>query len=157
MIKQTATREDFSFSDVAPHPLAALVFWWSPSCFSVPFFWEEGFEASMTSNNFWARLRRCAITAMPPVKKGSGADAMFSGMPAYLINLDWSDGAVSWVKRVGGLFLPHPVVSIFWAFVSYYILLLAFRCGHTFTIAGALAFGLSSFIIIGWPQGIMAG
>ena len=51
------------------------------------------------------------------------------------------------------LFLPHPVANIFLGFVSYYILLLSFKVRPYLAIAGALAFGLSSFIIIGLGAG----
>jgi hypothetical protein len=51
------------------------------------------------------------------------------------------------------LFLPHPVANVFLGFLSYYILLLAFRVRPYLAIVGALAFGLSSFIIIGLGAG----
>jgi hypothetical protein len=78
---------------------------------------------------------------------------MFSGMPAYLVSLKWSDGPVVWTKKIMGLFLPHPVNNIFIAFLCYYILLLAFRVRPYLAIAGALAFGLSSYMIIGLSAG----
>lgn len=85
--------------------------------------------------------------------EGLWAGTMFSGMPAYLVNLKWSDGAVITMKKVLSVFLPHPVSNIFLAFVCYYILLLSFRIRPWFAIAGALAFGLSSYMIIGLSAG----
>src|SRR5258706_4603966 len=78
---------------------------------------------------------------------------MFSGMPAYLVNLKWSDGVLVGMKRVLSLFLPHPVNNIFIAFLCYYIMLLAFRVRPYLAIAGAIAFGLSSYMIIGLSVG----
>lgn len=85
--------------------------------------------------------------------EGLWASTMFSGMPAYLVNLEWSDGVVVGIKMVMSLFLPHPVRNIFLAFICYYILLLTFRVRPWFAIVGALAFGLSSYMIIGLSAG----
>jgi hypothetical protein len=49
--------------------------------------------------------------------------------------------------------LPHPISSIFLAFVCYYILLLSFRIRPFLAIAGAIAFGLSSYMIAGLAAG----
>jgi hypothetical protein len=70
-----------------------------------------------------------------------------------MINLDWSDEAVTWVKRTLSLFLPHPVRNTFLAFVCYYIMLLSFRVRPYLAITGALAFGMSSFMIVGIAAG----
>lgn len=86
-------------------------------------------------------------------EEGLWSDTMFSGMPAYMINTDWSDGAVVTIKRIISFYLPHPVNNIFLAFLSYYILLLAFRVRPYLAITGAIAFGLSSFVIIGLSAG----
>jgi hypothetical protein len=86
-------------------------------------------------------------------QEGLWAPNMFSGMPAYLVNVQWSDGPVVMLKKVMTLFLPHPVNNIFLAFASYYILLLVFRVRPYLAIAGALAFGLSSYMIIGLAAG----
>ncbi|MEJ0029620.1 MAG: hypothetical protein WDO15_04295 [Bacteroidota bacterium] len=87
------------------------------------------------------------------MRKVYGLGATFSGMPAYMVNLDWSDGVVVMIKRIISFYLPHPVNNIFLAFLCYYIMLLAFRVRPYLAVAGAVAFGLSSFMIVG----IMAG
>lgn len=81
------------------------------------------------------------------------ADAMFSGMPAYLISVKWGNVVIAYLKNVMALGLPHPVSSIFLSFICYYIMLLSFRIRPYLAIAGAIAFGLSSYMIIG----LMAG
>jgi hypothetical protein len=86
-------------------------------------------------------------------EEGLWAPSMFSGMPAYLVNLKWSDGIVVFFKTVMAAGLPHPVSHIFLAFVCYYLLLLSFGVRPWLSIAGALAFGLSSFMIIGLLAG----
>ncbi|MBL7856115.1 MAG: hypothetical protein JNM57_00385 [Cyclobacteriaceae bacterium] len=82
-------------------------------------------------------------------KEGLWAESMFSGMPAYLIHVQWSNGVVSFLKKIMAFGLPHPIANIFLSFLCYYILLLAFRVRPYLAISGALAFGLSSYMIIG--------
>lgn len=79
--------------------------------------------------------------------------SMFSGMPSYLVELDWSDDIITATKIIFAAGLPHPVRNIFAAFLSYYILLLAFRVRPWLAIGGALAFGLSSYMLIGLGAG----
>src|SRR5690606_28639304 len=86
-------------------------------------------------------------------EEGLWAGSMFSGMPAYLINVEWSNKPVLLVKQIVTVFLPHPVANIFAAFISYYIMLLCFRVRPYLAIAGALAFGLSTYMIIGLGAG----
>jgi len=81
------------------------------------------------------------------------APSMFSGMPAYMISVKWSNEPLSYLKKIISLFLPHPVRNIFVAFLCYYILLLSFRVRPYLAIAGAVAFGLSSYMIIGLGAG----
>ena len=80
-------------------------------------------------------------------------NSMFSGMPAYLVSVQWGNQAISYLKMIMGLFLPHPIANIFIAFVCFYILLLSFRIRPYLAIAGAVAFGLSSYIIVGLAAG----
>ncbi len=81
------------------------------------------------------------------------APSMFSGMPAYLINVQWGNQAVSYLKVVMALALPHPICDIYLAFICYYIMLLTFGVRPYLAIAGAIAFGLSSYMIIGLAAG----
>ncbi len=81
------------------------------------------------------------------------APAMFSGMPAYLINVHWGNAAVSYLKATFALYLPHPISNIYLAFICYYIMLLVFGVRPYLAIAGAIAFGLSSYMIIGLIAG----
>lgn len=143
---------DFS-KDILPHLLAVLLFLLVTVVFFSPVFFEN---KSLNQHDIQQHLG--SSKALRDYREATGeeglwAGAMFSGMPAYLVNLQWSDGVVVGMKKVLSLFLPHPVANIFLAFVCYYILLLSFRIRPYLSIAGALAFGLSSFMIVG----LMAG
>lgn len=86
-------------------------------------------------------------------EEGLWANSMFSGMPAYLINVEWGNKIIGNLKTVLALSLPHPIANIFLAFVCYYILLLSFKIRPYLAIGGAIAFGLSSYMIIGLSAG----
>ncbi|GIV37456.1 MAG: hypothetical protein KatS3mg032_1835 [Cyclobacteriaceae bacterium] len=86
-------------------------------------------------------------------EEGLWSPSMFSGMPAYLISVQWGHEALGWCKRILSLNLPAPVHNVFLAFLCYYILLLAFGIRPGLAIAGALGFGLSTYLIIGLTAG----
>ncbi|MGD0583688.1 MAG: hypothetical protein ABR974_12190 [Bacteroidales bacterium] len=71
-------------------------------------------------------------------------NAMFSGMPAYLISarfpgnlMRFADAALKIIKM--------PVASIFLTMLGFYILLLIFRVKPWLAIAGAIVYGLSTY------------
>jgi hypothetical protein len=86
-------------------------------------------------------------------EEGLWTNSMFSGMPAYFVNTLWSDKPVTVMKNIMSFWLPHPINNIFIAFISYYIMLLIFGVRPYLAIGGAVAFGLSSFNIIGLAAG----
>ena len=80
-------------------------------------------------------------------------NSMFSGMPGYLVSSSWGIGVIPTVQKVLGIGLPHPVKVVFISFLCFYILLIVFKVRPYLAIAGAIAFGLSSFNIIGLGAG----
>lgn len=143
---------DFS-RDILPHLLAVALFLLVTVVLFSPAFFEN-----KALNQHDIQQHAGSSKALRDYREATGeeglwAGAMFSGMPAYLVNLQWSDGVVVGMKKVLSLFLPHPFANIFLAFVCYYILLLSFKVRPYLSIAGALAFGLSSFMIVGLIAG----
>lgn len=80
-------------------------------------------------------------------------NSMFSGMPAYLVNLEFDIDIIKNVHLAFSLGLDHPTNYIFLSFLSFYILLLSFGVRQSLAIAGALCFGLNTFSIIGLSAG----
>lgn len=142
-----------TFGSVAPHLLAIAVFFLVTVFFFSPVFFQNKTLDQHDINEYIGTSKALRDHREATGEEPLWASQVFSGMPAYLISVDWNDGPVTWVKKIGGLFLPHPVLNIFWAFLSYYILLLTFRVRPYLAIAGALAFGLSSFMMIGLGAG----
>jgi hypothetical protein len=136
-----------------PHGLAVVVFLLVTVFFFSPVFFEN-----KTLNQHDIVQSIGAAKALRDFRQQTGEEGlwvptMFSGMPAYLVNVEWGNQAIRYIKSFSGLGLPHPVNNIFLAFLCYYIMLLCFRVRPYLAIAGALAFGLSSYMIIGLGAG----
>ncbi len=139
--------------DVLPHLLAVITFLLVTIFFYGPVFFEnkaiqqeditQSIGAAKALNDFREQTG----------EEGLWAPNMFSGMPGYLISVQWGNAAVTAIKSILTLGLPHPVRNIFMAFLCYYIMLLCFQVRPYIAIAGALAFGLSSYMIIGIAAG----
>ncbi len=140
-------------TQVLPHLIAALVFFGVTIIFFNPVFFDNKAISQHDIQQWEASSKVLRDYREATGDEGLWAGSMFGGMPAYLVNLEWSNGPIVAIKQIVALGLPHPVINIFWAFVSYYIMLLAFRVRPMLAIAGALAFGLSSYMIVGLAAG----
>lgn len=139
--------------DVAPHLLAVAVFLVITILFFNPLFFDNKTLDQHDIQQFKGSSKSVTDYRDANHEEALWAPSMFSGMPAYLVSVKWSDGPVVWVKKIMSVFLPHPVANIFLAFLCYYILLITFKVRPYLAIAGAIAFGLSSYMIIGLGAG----
>ena len=71
-------------------------------------------------------------------------NAMFGGMPAFLISTHYPGNLMKYVDSVIRI-IKLPIGSIFLTMLGFYILLLLFRVRPWLAIAGALAYGLSTY------------
>ena len=142
-----------SLRSVLPHAIAVLTFFLVTLFFFSPLFFDNKTLQQHDITEYLGTSKELTDYRQATGEEALWAGHVFGGMPAYLISVDWSDGPVSYVKKIGALGLPHPVANIYWAFISFYILLLAFGVRPYLAIAGALSFGLSSFVIIGLGAG----
>ncbi len=140
-------------AQVLPHIVAVAVFLLVTIFFFRPLFFENKTLDQHDIQQFIGSSKAIEEFRDQRGEEPLWTNSMFGGMPAYLISVRWGNQAISYIKMAMGLFLPHPVGNIFLAFVSYYILLLAFRIRPYLDIAGAIAFGLSSYMIIGLAAG----
>ena len=139
--------------DVLPHGIAIAVFLIVTFFFFNPIFFENK-ALSQTDIQQWEGSSK----SMRDFRDQTGeeplwTESMFSGMPGYLVNVTWGNSAVGYLKSILAFKLPHPIANIYLAFLSYYIMLLAFGVRPYLAIGGALAFGLSSYMIVGLSVG----
>ena len=139
--------------DILPHVVAILVFLITTVAFFNPFFFDNKTLEQGDINQWKASAQEVIDYREKTGEEALWTNSMFGGMPAYLIDVKWNDGIVSGFKSLLSLYLPHPVKNIFLAFISFYILLLAFKVRPYLAIGGALAFGLSTYMIIGLGAG----
>jgi hypothetical protein len=71
-------------------------------------------------------------------------NSMFSGMPAYLISTKFS-GNIMHYAHLFLTVLRLPISSIFLTMAGFYLLLLLFKVEWRLAIAGAIAYGLSTY------------
>jgi hypothetical protein len=71
-------------------------------------------------------------------------NSMFSGMPAYLISTKFTGNLMVHADRILK-FLKLPAASIFLTMAGFYILLLFFKVDSKLAIAGAIAYGFSTY------------
>jgi hypothetical protein len=142
------------FADhVLPHVVAAGVFLVVTIFFFNPVFFGHKDLLQHDIQQFVGSSKSISDYREKTGEEALWTNSMFSGMPAYLVSVEWGNEPIAWVKKVMSFALPHPIANIFLAFVSYYILLLAFRIRPYLAITGAIAFGLSTYLIVGLAAG----
>ena len=80
-------------------------------------------------------------------------NSMFSGMPAYLINISWSGDLIKHIQRIITLAFPSAAQVTLLAFLSCYFMLLAFRVRPWLAFIGAIAFSFNTFSMISIEAG----
>lgn len=76
------------------------------------------------------------------------SNAVFSGMPAYLIDVQYQEPLNTLLRGLIAGFLPRNVGHIFTAMIMCYVLLLSFGIYPYVAIAGGMAYGLSTFTLV---------
>lgn len=82
--------------------------------------------------------------------KALWAHRMFSGMPGFQISMPTPKSMAGWslLRKPFHQWLPRPAGAMALYFVGFYVLMLAFGLEQGLAVAGALAFGLSSYNLI---------
>lgn len=75
-------------------------------------------------------------------------NSMFGGMPAWQISVVYTGNLIRHIKKIVNLGLSYPASTVFMYFFGFYILLMVMRVDPWLSIAGALAFGFSSYFFI---------
>ncbi|MDR1865002.1 MAG: YfhO family protein [Bacteroidales bacterium] len=81
-------------------------------------------------------------------KESLWTNSMFGGMPTYQIAVAYHNNWTGYLHGILALRLPAPVHFLFIAFIGFYIMLLCFKVDPWLSIAGALAYGLSTYFLI---------
>ncbi|HYC85173.1 MAG TPA: hypothetical protein VEB86_08115, partial [Chryseosolibacter sp.] len=137
------------FDHVLPHIVAVAVFLLVTFIFFKPVFFENKVLSQPDIQQFQGTSKTIVDYREETGEEALWAESIFSGMPAYLVSVSWGNTPISYLKNILSLWLPHAVNNIFLSFICFYILLLSFGVRPYLAIGGSLAFGLSSYMIIG--------
>jgi Bacterial membrane protein YfhO len=74
--------------------------------------------------------------------------SMYSGMPTTPIGTIYPGNGMSYVDDLLHLYLPTPARFLFLAFVGFFVLLLSLKIDPWVSLIGAIAFGLSSHLLL---------
>jgi hypothetical protein len=80
-------------------------------------------------------------------------NSMFGGMPAYLLSVEYSGDLITIFLKILYLGLTHPANLTFAAMLCFYILLVCAGVRPWLALAGGLAYGLSTFLLISIEAG----
>ena len=75
-------------------------------------------------------------------------NSMFGGMPAYQISVKYTGNVLRYFDQLFQMGLPSPANLVFLYFLGFFFLLLVMRVDPWLSIAGAIAFALSSFFFL---------
>ena len=75
-------------------------------------------------------------------------NSMFGGMPAYQISVKYSANLIQYVDDIMRLGLPRPADWVFLYMLGFFILMLTLRVNPWIGMAGAIAYGFSSYFFI---------
>lgn len=138
---------------VLPHLIAVIVFLIITVSFFNPVFFESKNLNQSDIIQWQASAQELTEYRSATGEEGLWTNSIFGGMPAYLISVKWGNQLIKYTHAVFALGLPHPVRIIFVSMLSFYIMLLCFKVKPYLALIGSVAFGLSSYNIIGLTAG----
>ncbi len=137
------------FKQALPHLLAVFIF----LVITVVYFYPVLEGKVMNAND--ATVARNSSKEIVDFRAKYGEEplwtnSMFSGMPAFLISTKYTGNIMNYIHAFLTI-LRLPVASIFLSMLGFYVLLLFFKVDWRLSIAGAIAYGLSTyfFFILG--------
>ena len=95
-------------SDILPHAIAIVIFLVVTVFFFSPIFFENKSLIQSDIQQFQGGSKTLSDYRIATGEEGLWASNMFSGMPAYLVSLKWSDGPVVWTKKNHGPLSSAP-------------------------------------------------
>lgn len=81
-------------------------------------------------------------------KEALWTNSMFGGMPAYQISMWTMDNLTNRIRGAMQKLLPEPANLMLFAMISFYLLLSVLGVSTWLAVAGALAFGLSTYNVL---------
>ena len=135
-------------AQVLPHLLAVLFFLALTAAYVAPILFED---KSLVQNDILQSKGGSQEILEYREKTGQEAlwtNAMFSGMPAYLINTHFSGDFFRYVHQAITLNLPAVAANIFLTLVCAYVLFVVMGMSTWLSLVGAIALGFTSYNLV---------
>lgn len=139
--------EKLNFKSILPYLTAILVFIAITFAYLNPIL--EGKRLNMHDINMHKGMSKEIVDHREQTgEEPLWTNSMFGGMPAWQISVIYDGNLIRYVKKIITLGMPFPANALFIYFLGFYILLLVMRVDPWLSMAGALAFGFSSYFFI---------
>ena len=130
-----------------PYIVAVVVFLLITWIFFNPVF--EGKRVRQGDNiNYLGMAKEIRDYRLNTGQEALWTNSMFGGMPAYQISFSVGTNLIPYIDKIFLLDLPSPAGLFFLYLIGFFILLLVLEVDPWLSIAGAIAFALSSYFII---------
>lgn len=138
---------------ILPHLVAVLTFALLTIAYFIPAY--QGKTLTQGDVTQWEGMSKEIVdwNKAHPEEPALWTNRLFGGMPAVQISLLYPGNFVDKVVRVLQVIFPDATVLLFMMFLGFYILLLCLEVDPWLSLAGAVAYGLSSFILISIEAG----
>jgi hypothetical protein len=136
-----------------PHAVAIAIFSILTIIYFLPYY--QGMTLSQGDVTQWEGMSKEINdwNAAHPDEQALWTGRLFSGMPAFQISMNWAGNFVNKLVKALMVIFPNASVLMFLSFLGFYILLLCLDISPTLSMAGALAYGLSTFSLISIEAG----
>lgn len=136
------------FKRFIPHAAAIVIFALVAAIFFSPAVFGDKRIAQSDVYHFSGAAKEIKDYREKTGKEPLWTNSMFGGMPAYQISVLYPSNLVQYIQTGFQKVIPFPATVTFICFLSFYMLLVTLRLNPWVSIAGAIAFGFSSFFII---------
>ena len=131
-----------------PHLVAVLLFIIISALFFKPVVFDKKQIRQGDVTNFLGASKEISDYRETNKKEALWTNSMFGGMPAYQISIQYPNNLIQYFQKITLKIFPTPVAMIFLCMIGFYFLLITMKVNPWASIAGGIAFGLSSFFVI---------
>ena len=139
--------QKFDFKGAVPHVLALAAFLLITFVYFQPLFeGKKVYQGDIV--NYKGMSQELMEYRAETGKEALWTNRMFGGMPAYQISHHTPSNLTRYADKIVSFNFPREASFVLIAFIGFYILLLSMGLAPPMAIAGALGFGLTSYLFI---------
>jgi len=133
---------------ILPHAVAVVLFVLATVVYFSPVFFDGKQLQQGDVLHYNGAAREITEYRVRTGEEALWTNSMFGGMPAVQIAVKYPNNWLQYLHNFLTLGMPSPVYMIFLALLGFYIMLLCFRVNPWLAIAGAFAYGLSTYFML---------